>query len=172
MIAGWSTAVSGEYFSNTYIYRGRTSRDQLDSLFSQHGRLIRIDMKKNYAFIQFSSISQATKAKDALNGRKVDEAVLTVEYVAQQRAPAANPPPRQDHRRAPPPRERLDDYRYDDRSSSSRYDDRRSRYYERRRSPPRYRSRSPRRYRSRSPRRRSFSPRRRSPSPFRDRGYR
>lgn len=42
-------------------------------------------MKRNYAFIQFETIEQATKAKDTTNGGKLDQSVLTVEYVANRR---------------------------------------------------------------------------------------
>ena len=54
-------------------------------LFSQYGELVRIDMKKNYAFVQFKTIGQATKAKEETNGGKLDQSILTVEYVARQR---------------------------------------------------------------------------------------
>lgn len=44
---------------------------------------MRIDMKKNFAFVQFTNIENATKAKEATNGGKLDQSVITVEYVAQ-----------------------------------------------------------------------------------------
>mmetsp|Transcript_13896 Transcript_13896/g.30359 ORF Transcript_13896/g.30359 Transcript_13896/m.30359 type:complete len:405 (-) Transcript_13896:100-1314(-) len=62
-----------------------TKRDDLQTLFEPFGELIRIDMKKNYAFIQFRTIAQATEAKEKTNGGKVDQSVLTVEYVARPR---------------------------------------------------------------------------------------
>lgn len=62
-----------------------TKKADLEMLFGPFGQLIRIDMKGNYAFVQFSSIDEAMKAKDATNGGKLDRSVLTVEYVANQR---------------------------------------------------------------------------------------
>jgi len=52
-------------------------------LFRPHGQLLRIDMRKNYAFVQFTKVEDATKAKEATNGGKLDQSVITVEYVAQ-----------------------------------------------------------------------------------------
>jgi len=63
-----------------------TRREDLQMLFEPYGELIRIDMKRNYAFVQFKSIDVATKAKEATNGGKLDQSVLTVEYVARQRS--------------------------------------------------------------------------------------
>lgn len=62
-----------------------TRREDLEMLFNPFGELVRIDMKRNYAFVQFKTIEQATKAKETTNGGKLDQSVLTVEYVAQQR---------------------------------------------------------------------------------------
>lgn len=62
-----------------------TKKEDLEMLFSKFGDLVRIDMKRNYAFVQFTSIEDATKAKNATNGGKLDQNVITVEYVAQKR---------------------------------------------------------------------------------------
>ncbi|KAL7581471.1 hypothetical protein ACA910_022045 [Epithemia clementina (nom. ined.)] len=62
-----------------------TKREDLQCLFEPFGELIRIDMKRNYAFIQFKTIDEATKAKETINGGKLDQSVLTVEYVARPR---------------------------------------------------------------------------------------
>ena len=59
-----------------------TKNEDLRMLFEPFGKLVRIDMKKNYAFVQFETIEQATRAKDATNGGKLDQSVITVEYVA------------------------------------------------------------------------------------------
>lgn len=56
-----------------------TKREDLEMLFSKFGDLVRIDMKRNYAFVQFTSIDDATKAKNATNGGKLDQNVITVE---------------------------------------------------------------------------------------------
>jgi len=136
-------------------------------LFQPYGELVRIDMKRNYAFVQFKSIEQATKAKEATNGCTINQSVLTVEYVARQRSLDQRGGSRGRDRR-----DRFDDRggggrRYDDRRGrppdpyyAPRYDDRPPRRhdddrYGRPRSPPSYRrrsrSRSPRYGRSRSP---------------------
>jgi len=106
-----------------------TKRDDLKMLFEPYGDLVRIEMKRNYAFVQFKSIEQATKAKEQVNGGKLDQSVLTVEYVAQgDRSGSGGGFNRHDRDRRMPENRRT-------RSRS--------------RSPPRYRSRSPRRYDSR-----------------------
>jgi RNA recognition motif-containing protein len=62
-----------------------TKREDLKMLFEPYGELVRIDMKRNYAFVQFSSIEEATRAKEVTDGGKLESNVLTVEYVARQR---------------------------------------------------------------------------------------
>merc|ERR1740117_2803498 len=62
-----------------------TKREDLKMLFEPFGEMVRIDMKRNYAFVQFRTIDEATKAKDATNGGRLEQSVLTVEYVARQR---------------------------------------------------------------------------------------
>jgi RNA recognition motif-containing protein len=62
-----------------------TKREDLQMLFEPFGELVRIDMKRNYAFVQFRTIPEATKAKETTNGGKLDQSVLTVEYVARRR---------------------------------------------------------------------------------------
>ena len=51
-------------------------------LFEPYGELVRIDMKRNYAFVQFKTIEEAIRAKDATNGGKLDQSEITVEFVA------------------------------------------------------------------------------------------
>eukprot|EP00934_Nitzschia_sp_Nitz4_P002772 Nitzschia sp. Nitz4//scaffold250_size28497//8023//9538//NITZ4_008124-RA/size28497-augustus-gene-0.0-mRNA-1//1//CDS//3329544213//2762//frame0 len=75
-----------------------TKQEDLRMLFEPFGELLRIDMKRNYAFVQFRTIEQATKAKDATNGGKLDDSVLTVEYVARQRDGGDRRPRRDDYR--------------------------------------------------------------------------
>jgi len=144
-----------------------TKREDLRMLFEPYGELVRIEMKRNYAFVQFRTIAQATRAKEEVNGGKLDQSVLTVEYVAQQRGEGG------DRRRGDRGRDRFNDRRRDS-GGGRRYDDRR--YDDRRRSPPRdlyddrdpYRRRSPPRYRGRSRSRSRSPPRYRSRSPRRD----
>ena len=66
-------------------FAASTTQGDLEMLFGPFGHLQRIDMKGNYAFVQFSSIDEAIKAKESTNGGKLDRNVLTVEYVANQR---------------------------------------------------------------------------------------
>jgi RNA recognition motif. (a.k.a. RRM, RBD, or RNP domain) len=66
-----------------------TRRADLEMLFEPFGEITRIDMKRNYAFIQFRTIDQATRAKESTHGGKLDQSVLTVEYVARQRPPSS-----------------------------------------------------------------------------------
>jgi hypothetical protein len=56
-----------------------TKREDLEMLFSKFGELVRIDMKRNYAFVQFTNIEDSTKARNATNGGKLDQNVITVE---------------------------------------------------------------------------------------------
>eukprot|EP00540_Astrosyne_radiata_P001465 CAMPEP_0116869312 /NCGR_PEP_ID=MMETSP0418-20121206/27693_1 /TAXON_ID=1158023 /ORGANISM="Astrosyne radiata, Strain 13vi08-1A" /LENGTH=313 /DNA_ID=CAMNT_0004505401 /DNA_START=18 /DNA_END=957 /DNA_ORIENTATION=- len=62
-----------------------TKREDLRMLFEPYGELVRIEMKRNYAFVQFRTVQEATRAKEEVNGGKLDQSVLTVEFVAQQR---------------------------------------------------------------------------------------
>jgi len=154
------------------FHEDTTKRDDLEMLFQPYGEIVRIDMKRNYAFVQFTCVDNATKAKEATNGGKLDRSVITVEYVAQRMGEV---------RERRPDRDRLDrsDYRRDDtrrdtdyrRERNLRYRDDDYRTSIDRRSPPRDRPDS---YRSRGGRSRSRSPvyryRSRSPSPKRDRG--
>jgi len=59
-----------------------TKREDLDMLFRPYGDIKRIEMKRNYAFVQFANVDQASRAKEATNGGKLDESVINVEYVA------------------------------------------------------------------------------------------
>ncbi len=82
-------------------------------LFEPYGELVRIDMKRNYAFVQFRTIDEATRALDATNGGKLDQNVLSVEYVARQRGDPDrrrrrdDHPPRGGDRRGPRPPDRM-----------------------------------------------------------------
>eukprot|EP00534_Pseudo-nitzschia_fraudulenta_P011779 CAMPEP_0201216562 /NCGR_PEP_ID=MMETSP0851-20130426/189581_1 /ASSEMBLY_ACC=CAM_ASM_000631 /TAXON_ID=183588 /ORGANISM="Pseudo-nitzschia fraudulenta, Strain WWA7" /LENGTH=495 /DNA_ID=CAMNT_0047506145 /DNA_START=632 /DNA_END=2121 /DNA_ORIENTATION=+ len=62
-----------------------TKREDLKMLFEPFGELMRIDMKRNYAFVQFRNIEEATRAKEATNGGRLEQSVLTVEFVARER---------------------------------------------------------------------------------------
>jgi len=58
-------------------------------LFEPFGELVRIDMKRNYAFVQFKTIDDAIAARDATNGGKLDQSEITVEFVARPGGPNA-----------------------------------------------------------------------------------
>ena len=171
-----------------------TKREDLQMLFEPYGELVRIDMKRNYAFVQFTNTEQAKAAKEATNGGKLDQSIITVEYVARRMGDKPRGGGRDrggrgryDDRRGGGYRDdyRRRDDRYDDRRRDDRfYDDRRGGGYrddyrrrdydDRRRS----RSRSPGQRRGGRSRSRSRSPghRRgghsRSPSPRYERGGR
>merc|ERR1712038_1238391 len=59
-----------------------TKREDLQMLFEPFGELVRIDMKKNYAFVQYTTVEDATRAREATDGGKLDQSVITVEFVA------------------------------------------------------------------------------------------
>ncbi len=103
-------------------------------------------VKRNYAFVQFRTIEEAARAKEVTNGGKLDQSVLTVEFVARQRGEGGDgggrrSRDRNDRRRRGPPPDRYNNRRDDYRRRSPPRSRRRSR--SRSRSPPRYRSRSP-----------------------------
>lgn len=166
-----------------------TKREDLEMLFAPFGELLRIDMKRNYAFVQFRTVEQAQAAKDATNGGKLDQSEITVEFVARRVGEDGGRfrgdrrrddfrgdyrGPRRDDSRGP---RRDRDYRRDDdyRGGRSGYGGPRDRDYRRRsrsrsRSPPGYRY-DRRRSRSHSPddrHRPSSSYRRNSRSPGKD----
>lgn len=59
-----------------------TKREDLQMLFEPFGELVRIDMKRNYAFVQFKTVEESIRAKEATNGGKLDQSEITVEFVA------------------------------------------------------------------------------------------
>jgi len=103
-----------------------TKREDLQMLFEPYGEIVRIEMKRNYAFVQFKTVEESIRAKDATNGGKLDQSEITVEFVARRMGEARQggfSGGRGDGRR----------YRDDDRGGGSRggyrggrdYDDRR-----------------------------------------------
>lgn len=134
-----------------------TKREDLEMLFSPYGELVRIDMKRNYAFVQFRSTEQAQAAKDATNGGKLDQSEITVEFVARRMGEGGGRDRRRDDYRGP---RRDYDRRRDDYRPRRDYDRRRDDYRPRRdyRDRSRSRSRSPPGYRYDRRRSRSRSP--------------
>eukprot|EP00191_Tetraselmis_sp_GSL018_P011368 CAMPEP_0177615670 /NCGR_PEP_ID=MMETSP0419_2-20121207/23613_1 /TAXON_ID=582737 /ORGANISM="Tetraselmis sp., Strain GSL018" /LENGTH=260 /DNA_ID=CAMNT_0019113411 /DNA_START=531 /DNA_END=1310 /DNA_ORIENTATION=- len=54
----------------------------LERHFDRYGRLTRVQIKKNFAFIQYETVSQATAALEACHQSLMGGRLLTVEYVA------------------------------------------------------------------------------------------
>ncbi|XP_022993050.1 serine/arginine-rich splicing factor RS2Z32-like isoform X2 [Cucurbita maxima] len=70
-------------YGGTRLYVGRLSsrtrsRD-LDDLFSRYGRVRDVDMKRDYAFVEFSDPRDADDARYSLNGRDVHGSRIIVE---------------------------------------------------------------------------------------------
>ncbi|KAK9283756.1 hypothetical protein L1049_012007 [Liquidambar formosana] len=70
--------------SSTRLYVGRLSsrtraRD-LEDIFSRYGRVRDVDMKHDFAFIEFSDARDADDARYSLNGRDVDGSRIIVEF--------------------------------------------------------------------------------------------
>ncbi|KAA8534295.1 hypothetical protein F0562_031812 [Nyssa sinensis] len=68
----------------TRLYVGRLSsrtrsRD-LEDLFSRYGRVRDVDMKRDFAFVEFSDPRDADDARYSLNGRDVDGSRIIVEF--------------------------------------------------------------------------------------------
>eukprot|EP01137_Pigoraptor_chileana_P027339 Opistho-2@9813 len=127
----------------------RTTAKDLEEAFIRFGRLERVDLRKNFAFVQFQATEDAKAALAEMDGGKVLGWTITCEYAAKESSSGAGGDRGRARSRTPSPRRR----------SPSPHRNRRS-------PSPRRRSPSPRR-RSPSPRRRSPSPRRRSSSPRR-----
>ncbi|GAQ92008.1 splicing factor [Klebsormidium nitens] len=104
-----------------------TTRD-IEKHFEEFGRLTRCQIRKNFAFVCYETVEDATRALEALDGRELMGRILTVQYSSGE--------------------DRYGGGGGGGSGGGGHGGD----SYERRRSPPRHRSRSPpRRYRSRSP---------------------
>ncbi|KAM6593445.1 hypothetical protein CsatA_001148 [Cannabis sativa] len=71
-------------YGNTRLYVGRLSsrtrsRD-LDRLFSRYGRVRDVDMKRDFAFVEFGDPRDADDARYSLDGREFDGNRLIVEF--------------------------------------------------------------------------------------------
>uniref|UniRef100_J3M3G0 Uncharacterized protein n=1 Tax=Oryza brachyantha TaxID=4533 RepID=J3M3G0_ORYBR len=71
-------------YGNTRLYVGRLSsrtrsRD-LEYLFSRYGRIREVELKRDYAFIEFSDSRDAEDARYNLDGRDVDGSRILVEF--------------------------------------------------------------------------------------------
>ena len=59
-----------------------TKREDLQMLFEPIGELVKIDTKNNDAFVQYTTVEDTTRAEEATDGGKLDQSVITVEFVA------------------------------------------------------------------------------------------
>ncbi|EXB23437.1 Serine/arginine-rich splicing factor 7 [Morus notabilis] len=71
-------------YGNTRLYVGRLSsrtrsRD-LERLFSRYGRVRDVDMKRDFAFVEFSDPRDADDARYSLDGRELDGTRIIVEF--------------------------------------------------------------------------------------------
>ncbi|KAK9291080.1 hypothetical protein L1049_009267 [Liquidambar formosana] len=71
-------------YGNTRLYVGRLSsrtrtRD-LENIFSRYGRVRDVDMKHDFAFVEFSDPRDADDARYSLNGRDIDGSRILVEF--------------------------------------------------------------------------------------------
>ncbi|KAI4300190.1 hypothetical protein L6164_033593 [Bauhinia variegata] len=71
-------------YGNTRLYVGRLSsrtrsRD-LERIFSRYGRIRDVDMKNDFAFVEFSDPRDADDARYSLDGRDVDGSRIIVEF--------------------------------------------------------------------------------------------
>ncbi|KAL9422043.1 hypothetical protein AB3S75_034338 [Citrus x aurantiifolia] len=71
-------------YGGTRLYVGRLasrtrSRD-LEEIFSRYGRIRDVDMKRDFAFVEFSDPRDADDARYSLNGRDVDGSRIIVEF--------------------------------------------------------------------------------------------
>ncbi|CAN4105899.1 unnamed protein product [Withania somnifera] len=71
-------------YGGTRLYVGhlssRTRSRDLEDVFSRYGRVRDVDMKRDYAFVEFSDLRDADDARYALNGRDVDGSRIIVEF--------------------------------------------------------------------------------------------
>ncbi|KAK4478601.1 hypothetical protein RD792_014089 [Penstemon davidsonii] len=72
------------YGSNSRLYVGhlssRTRTRDLEYIFSKYGRVRDVDLKRDYAFVEFSDPRDADDARYSLDGRDVDGRRITVEF--------------------------------------------------------------------------------------------
>nr|XP_043613212.1 serine/arginine-rich splicing factor RS2Z33-like [Erigeron canadensis] len=72
------------YGSTTRLYVGhlssRTRSRDLEDIFSRYGRIRDVDMKRDFAFVEFRDSRDADDARHSLNGRDVDGSRIVVEF--------------------------------------------------------------------------------------------
>lgn len=60
----------------------RTREQDIEYHFEPYGRLLRVQIKRNYAFVQFETVEQAAEALKRTHGSEMMGRTLTVEFVA------------------------------------------------------------------------------------------
>lgn len=95
--------------SNTLFvvnFDSRTTRERdLEDHFEQYGRLLRVNIRRNYAFVQYETVEEATEALNKTHGYNFIGRPLTVEYCINDEKKAHRSSP--SYRRSSPPRQRL-----------------------------------------------------------------
>ncbi|GJX38185.1 serine/arginine-rich splicing factor RS31-like protein isoform X2 [Tanacetum coccineum] len=137
----------------------------IEKHFEPYGNVLHVRIRRNFAFVQFETQEEATKALECTHMSKILDRVVSVEYALRddsERGSRSISPRRDYGRRGDSPYRSRSPYRRD--RPSPDYGRARSPVYDKYRGPSYDRSRSPayEPYRSRSPVRRSRSPVRRS----------
>ncbi|KAG2624829.1 serine/arginine-rich splicing factor RS2Z33-like isoform X3 [Panicum virgatum] len=94
----------GRHGGNTKLYVGQISPDtqihDLEDLFSKYGRLRKVDLKRDFGFVEFSDPRDADDARYDLDGRKFDGSRIVVEFA---RGVPRGPGGVRQYGRGPPP---------------------------------------------------------------------
>nr|CAB3472047.1 unnamed protein product [Digitaria exilis] len=92
------------YGGNTRLYVGRISSrmrtGDLEDIFSRYGRVRYVDMKHEFAFVEFSDPRDADEARYNLDGREFDGSRIIVEFA---KGVPRGPGGSRDMGRGPPP---------------------------------------------------------------------
>jgi len=59
----------------------RVGERHLRDLFEPYGVIVRIELRKNFAFVEFEKVEDATAALRGVDGKELEDRVLSVEYV-------------------------------------------------------------------------------------------
>ncbi|KAJ8899659.1 hypothetical protein K2173_019355 [Erythroxylum novogranatense] len=88
--SGWSSILClrmpryDDRYANTRLYVGhlgsRTRSRDLEYVFSKYGRVRDVDMKRDYAFVEFSDPRDADDARYHLDGKDLDGSRIIVEF--------------------------------------------------------------------------------------------
>ncbi|GMH32520.1 hypothetical protein BSKO_00354 [Bryopsis sp. KO-2023] len=110
----------------------RTEEKDLEYHFEPYGRLTRVHIRRNYAFVQYDNVDEAAEAKKKTDGSELMGRTLTVEFVANEGRRRRSPGRDMSRSRSPrrysrsPVRSGSPRRRYRSRSRSRSYSPRRS----------------------------------------------